>query len=257
MMHSTHDQHGSASPQPGRWFESDAGRLMRLAEGDILGARLPNIFGYHALEIGCIGGGGSSLDASRIRNRVRLCVSMDGPVDDYATVCGNVQSLPIASDSVDVVVLPHLLEYEREPHAVLREAGRVLRPEGHLLVSAFNPWSLVGIRRLVSACGPARRWQGHFFSETRIRDWLALLGFEILSVDRFFYRPPFGNERMLEKLKFLERLGPRFWPIFGGCYLLQAKKRVTTLTPLPNRWRPRRQLSGAGIMEPSTRVVKQ
>ncbi len=257
MTRHAHNQYEIAPHPLRRWFEGDAGRLMRSAERDVLRARLPNIFGYHALEIGCEGGGGCSLEASRIRNRVRLCTSADGRRDEYASVCGSMQSLPIASDSVDVVVLPHLLEYEREPHAVLREAERVLMPEGHLLVSAFNPWSLLGVRRLFSACRPARHWQGHFFSETRIRDWLALLGFEILSVDRFFYRPPFGHEHMLGKLEFLERSGARFWPIFSGCYLLLAKKRVATLTPLPNRWRPRRQLSGAGIMEPSTRIAKQ
>ncbi len=257
MTHHLHGQHGPASQQLEHWFKGDAGRLIRAAERGILGAHLPNLFGYHALEIGCVGGGGSSLDASRIRNRVRLCTTVKGSVDEYSSVCTRAQSLPIASDSVDVVVLPHLLEYEHEPHAVLREAGRVLMPEGYLLVSAFNPWSLMGLRRFISGFLRPRCPQGYFFSETRIRDWLALLGFEILGVDRFFYRPPFGSERMLGKLEFLERIGPRCWPIFSGCYLLLAKKRVTTLTPLPNPWRPRRRLANAGIMEPSTRIAKQ
>jgi ubiquinone/menaquinone biosynthesis C-methylase UbiE len=85
-------------------------------------------------------------------------------------------NLPVASESIDVLILPHVLEFESNPHQVLREVERVLRPEGQLIVLTFNPFSLHGIVRRVSRGGSF--WRQGFIPPTRLLDWLRLLKFE-------------------------------------------------------------------------------
>ena len=46
----------------------------------------------------------------------------------YPVVQGSAIALPVESDSVDVVVLPHILEFEAQPHEALRESARVIVP---------------------------------------------------------------------------------------------------------------------------------
>jgi hypothetical protein len=97
-------------------------------------------------------------------------------------------------------------------------------------------------------------WRGQFLALTRLRDWLALLGFDVLSQDACFFKPPFSNENLLKRLDFLDKVGSRMPVYFSGAYLLVARKRVTTLTPVRPRWRPRRRLVAVGLVGPSARI---
>ncbi len=186
------------------------------------------------------------LTASRISHRM----VMEESGQPEASFRGQSDQWPIASGSLDVVLLPHTLEYVARPHEVLREAERTLIPEGHLLILGFNPWSQYGLRRLFSGWRNVSPWCGHFYSTLRLRDWLALLGFDTALVRPYFFRPPLQNERIMRRLNALERAGERF-PLPGGGYLLVAKKRVTTLTPIKPRWR--RSLVSVGRTEPTAR----
>ena len=159
------------------------------------------------------------------------------------------------SESVDVVVLPHLLEFEPDPHQVLRETERILIGEGHLVILGFNPWSLWGLWRTVLAWRGEPPWCGRFFGIARIKDWLALLGFDIIKARRFYFRPPLPSEGVMSKLELLERIGRTCWPYLGGAYIVVAKKRVATVTPVKTSWRAHRQIISSGIAEPSTRRI--
>jgi SAM-dependent methyltransferase len=161
-------------------------------------------------------------------------------------VCCGAERLAVATDSLDVVLLSHVLEFSEQPHEVLREVDRILIPEGHVIVVGFNPWSLWGLWRLVLGWRKKAPWCGKFINAVRLRDWLQLLGFDVVQTKGYFYRPPIGRRRVLDKLTFLERLGTRCWPFFSGGYYILAKKRVSTLTPIRPRWRPRR----SGLVTP-------
>lgn len=215
---------------------------------------LPNLFGYHLLQVGRLADR-DLLSKSRILNR--NIVELDGEAHGhhYPVVCGRATALPVESDSVDVVVLPHILEFEAQPHEALRESARVIVPEGHLLICGFNPWSLLGCWRYLKRRNQAVPWRGRFLALTRLRDWLALLGFDVLSQDACFFKPPFSNERLLRRLDFLDRVGSRMPAYFSGAYMLVARKRVTTMTPIRTRWRPRRRLVPVGLVGPSARVA--
>ncbi len=237
------------------WFAAPLGRSVATCEQRLLDELLPNLFGYHLLQVGAPQGRDMAA-ASRITHRMLL---VDSPaalpkMPDGAESCvGLPEFLPLAGDSIDVLVLPHTLEFADHPHQVLREAERVLIPEGHVLVLGFNPWSAWGIVRLVLGWRHKAPWCGRFLGAWRVKDWLELLGFDTVLVRYYHYRGPLRHPALLARLRFLERWGARLWPILGGGYLLIARKRVATLTPIRPRWRPRRALVAAGLAEPTVR----
>src|SRR5208283_1731784 len=97
------------------------------------------------------------------------------------TLQSQLESLPFASDSIDAILLPHTLELVEDPYAVLREAERVLCAEGCLMICGFNPWSGWGARRLFARLlrrPPFPPGTRRVLSELRLRDWVALLGFD-------------------------------------------------------------------------------
>jgi SAM-dependent methyltransferase len=227
-------------------------------ELELMGQLLPGLFGYHLLQLGDVLGEGL-LAGSRISHRIVMGdeLPVNGarpPQLEYLR--GKPAQLPLASDSIDLVLLPHLLEFERSPHQVLREVERVLIPEGHLVFLCFNPLSLFGLRRLLQGWRNEAPWSGHFYTPMRLKDWLSLLGFETVLLRHYFYRPPLQHEVTLARLTRMEDLGQRSWPLLGGAYMLVAKKRVATLTPIKPRWRSTRSLINIGLTEPTARRDK-
>jgi SAM-dependent methyltransferase len=236
------------------WLDSAAGSLMRRQGAARVRAVLPNLFGYHAIQLGSYGDE-DLLAASRISHRCRVLWT---PLPTASAGCGLIgdpAALPFAADSVDVIMLPHVLEFCADPHQVLREAERVLIGEGYLLIIGFNPWSWCGLWQLLFGWRGATPWAGRFYSLTRLKDWLQLLGFEVIGREYFFHRPPVRSPALLRRLSFLERLGAVLWQRAGGAYFLVAKKRVECLIPLRTQWRLRRRVIAAGVVEPSLRRV--
>ncbi len=234
------------------WFSTAPGSCFLSHELEQMARVLPNLFGFYLLQVGLLGDS-DLVAASRVLNRQVLDVDGQAGADGGVSVRGSAGALPVASDSVDVVVLPHLLEFAANPHEALREVERVLVPEGHVVVSGFNPWSLMGLWRMAGRRRRGAPWNGHFLSLTRIKDWLALLGFDIVDSETFFFRVPFRNERIIDRSRFMDSLGKRFWPYLGGGYVIVARKRVVTLTPIKSPWRPERKLVTARWVEPTTR----
>ncbi|MCC6206888.1 MAG: methyltransferase domain-containing protein [Gammaproteobacteria bacterium] len=238
------------------WYEGRLGQLLLECERRELDEVLANLFGYYLLQVGAMMDA-YLLESSRIRHQFVMdnawpmepCQALP---EQVICLCGQPQRLPVLSDSVDVVLLPHTLEFAPSAHEVLREAERVLVAEGHVVILGFNPWSVWGIWRLLRW---RRRqhapWHGTFRGVYRIKDWLSLLGFDIVQVRPYFFRPPLQHETSMRRLEWIERLGRRWWPVLGGAYLMVAKKRVTRLTPIKPRWRPRRSLLQPDVPKPT------
>lgn len=235
------------------WYRLRLGRLLLEDERARLADILPDLFGYHLLQVSHPADA-DLLAASRIPHRVVLDADTAGMLTVTPGVYARPDSLPIASDSIDVLVLPHTLEFEPDPHQVLREAERVVIAEGAIVIIGFNPWSLWGLWRLFLWRSSDPPWRGRFLGLTRVRDWLALLGFDEVRTQPYFFRPPLHHAGIMHRLSFLERLGARWWPRCAGAYILVARKRVSTLTPIRPRWStpPRRM---AGLVEPSARSM--
>ena len=126
----------------------------------------------------------------------------------------------------------------------------MLKPDGQIVISGFNPLSLWGLRR---ALGPGRNefpWRGRFIGLLRLKDWLQLLSFE-LNGGRFgCYVPPFAQARWLERSAFMEKAGDRWWPIAGGVYVVRAVKRTIGMRLVMPNWRT--QPASAKAMAPVT-----
>jgi len=236
-----------------RWYRTPLGTSVAEMEQEILDRILPDMFGYHLLQIGV--GDHSLFSASRILHKVVMAV---GHNDREAQVelKGDPVALPLLSDSIDALVLHHTLEFARDPRQVLREVERVLVPEGHLLILGFNPTSFWGIRSFLGFRSHAVPWCGRFITTLRIKDWLALLGFEIQSMDYLYFRPPIQRAGISHQLRFLESWGKHFWPILGGVYVIAARKKVSTVTPIKPRWRPRRSLV-SGLRDAASRSYER
>lgn len=229
-----------------QWQSSALGRAAVLAERKLLAAAFDDVFGLELLQIGSWGEGRELLAGSRTRRQSVVSETLCTATDLQARLA----QLPVVSGSVDAVLLPHSLEFEADPYALLREADRVLGAEGQLLVLGFStrgPW---GWRSAASRSGfpPGLR---RLLSESRLRDWLVLLGYEIASVQRYLYMLPFEPRTMpVEALPGALHRG-WFYPLPAGAYLLKARKRLLGLTPVRPRRRERRKLL-EGMMEPTT-----
>ena len=214
------------------WLETPKGAYALGWERKQFDAAVEDVFGYNAVQVGLPGL--DFLRESRIPLKVRVgleqgCGLRSDPVQ-----------LPLAPQSIDLIALPHVLEFCPRPHAILREAERVLMPEGSVVISGFNPLSLWGAAR---ALGWGRRRYpgcGRFIGLQRLKDWLALLGFE-LNGGRFgCYAPPFNQGRWLERFGFMEKAGERWWPICGSVYVVRAVKRVAGMRLVTPNWRDKR-----------------
>jgi hypothetical protein len=153
--------------------------------------------------------------------------------------------------------LLHTLEFSEDPHQVLREADRVLVPEGHIIILGFNPYSFWGLRRLLARKRAQMPWSGRFIGAGRLRDWLNLLGFEMVHQQKLFYRPPVASERISNRLAFMESGCERWCRLIGGVYMYVARKKISTLTPIKPRWRPKRSVVTAGLADGSTRNLHE
>jgi len=189
-----------------------------------------DIFGYNALQIGL-----PAFDLLRA-NRMPLRARVD-PIG-AASLRADGAELPVTSASIDLVLLPHVLEFSDNPHQILREVERVLVPDGHLVVSCFNPVSLWGMCRTFSK-RDGYPWRGRFIHLMRLKDWLALLGFEVAGGAMGCYVPPCTSQKWIDRFKFMESAGDRWWPFSGAVTFLHAIKRVRGMRVITPRWAQR------------------
>lgn len=209
------------------WFDSELGQYVLAREQAWFDAVSVDLFGFNAMQVGHCGV--HCLRANRMPHR--FCAGLE-----QGTLRCLPEHLPIASQSLDLLVLPHQLEFSTHPHQVLREAERVLRAEGRLLIAGFNPLSLWGARRALNRHSLEWPWCGRFIHLTRMKDWLALLGFELLGGRMACYAPPLESASWIRRFAFLEAAGDRWWALGGGVYLIHAVKRVHGMRLIAPRW---------------------
>lgn len=239
------------------WRNQPLGAAVAAKEEAVLAEFCADLFGYHLVQVGEFASADSYLRDCPIRTKSVLGVApQDVPgVDPGVSAVIENFRLPLADDTLDVVILPHTLEFSSDPLQLLREVDRVLIPEGRLLLCSFNPWSLWGLWKLWPGQRRQVPWNGQFFSYPRVQDWLSLLGFDIERTQVGMFQPPVANEALLRRCACMDRYGERFWPMLAGLYVVRAVKRVSTLMPVGPRWRRLRPV-GRGAIEPTTRSVQ-
>lgn len=254
------------------WLNTLTGRNLLREEVRQSRRALDSIFGDQLVQVGSWGEAGLFRRLARTR---RAAVFGEAPAPGVDAVCA-ADALAISSDSIDAVLLPHTLELAADPHAVLREVDRVLRPDGQLVVLGFNPWGWWGLRHAVTRAGFPPGTE-RMITDGRLCDWLRLLEFRVNHCTFYYFVPPLlrgaaprhGRQarpeegahgtgpsalervsgRMTPALKVLRRV-----PVFAACYILVARKQVMAATPIRLEWRRRTALVGT-LVNPTTRNV--
>ncbi|MDA8110506.1 MAG: methyltransferase domain-containing protein [Betaproteobacteria bacterium] len=214
------------------WLATPQGRYVLDWELAQFGLATEDCFGFRAAQVGL-----PEIDFLR-QNRIPFRFTLG--LEPGAALTADPLQLPLASQSVDLLALPHLLESCADPHQVLREAERVLLPEGQLVMSGFNTLSLWRLRQSFAPRDAGAPWDARFIGLVRLKDWLKLLGFELNGGKFGRYAPPFASERWLERFAFMENAGARWWPIAGGVYVVRAVKRVPGMRIVTPAWRKER-----------------
>jgi SAM-dependent methyltransferase len=225
------------------WLLTPPGQYVLRWEQAQFDAVVANVFGYNALQVGL-----AELDLLRAnRMPFKAYVGTVVPEPDVAArwqacVVAHPQALPFASHSVDLLLLPHAFECTDEPHEVLREVERVLMPEGRVVISGFNPWSLWGVRNHMPGMEPwLPQAPSAQVSLVRAKDWLKLLSFEVDRGRFGCYAPACQTNIWLQRWRFMEKAGDRWWAVCGAVYMVSAVKRVASMRLIGPAWKQKRK----------------
>lgn len=237
--------------QINEWYQTPLGEELASAIADRLEPTLTRLFGYHLLQLG-IPDRPEWVSKSPIPHKI--CVLPDiniMPALGADNLFAEFSKLPFANGSIDVVLMPHILSYVRDPQEVISEVERILVPEGHLIIIGFNPFSLWGFGRLFMQMKKQAPWCNPYISTFRLRKYLSDFGFELIHLHSFFFRPPVNNDKALKKLLFLETIGRLCWPYPGGAYIFVAKKQLTIVTKIRPIWQFKHIIVGKNVAQPS------
>lgn len=208
----------------------------QFAQGAELAARIEHllepwwqqIFGYYLLKVGDLS---CQVDTKACKIRRQICLGLQ---TKQADLLAEPDALPVQEHCIDAVLLTHCLEFQPDPHHIVREAHRVLVSDGYLILTGFNPYSVAGALRYLPWLKNRYPWCGRFFSASRVRDWLNLVGFEVLSEQHFFCSSMLTKDFRASPV---QRWVERYLHFFGASYLLIARKRELPLTPIRPTWR--------------------
>jgi SAM-dependent methyltransferase len=289
-----------------RWFASPYGQYLFAWEAAQVNKVVSHFFGYHAVQLGLpqlhglahsrmrmaayIVANPALLDdvkqsttlaqdgihwnrANRTQSTAPVPPTMQ-PSSPRTYLLSDYDTLPFADESIDLVILPHAFEFAEDPHALLREVNRVLIPEGRMVVTGFNPLSLLGMRQQLSHLtqglvlpnalhiSPILPRQGQFITLNRVKDWLKVLGMDINQGAIGCYAMPSQHQAIQRQAiqrdikhttSWLEKAGNRWWPMAGAVWLLAATKHRPELRMIKPRWRKKSPVSrGLAVVRHST-----
>ena len=257
----------SLAAELAQWLTTPVGQYVQSWEQKKIDDMVANVFGYHALQIGQPQW--NLLRANRMPNRGRTQsywenahseaagLAKSSPARAMGTGLGEgyawnltsgialyaePENLPLDRQSVDLLILPHVLECSNNPHQVLREAERVLVPEGRLVITGFNPWSLWGAHERIPGLDPMVPVPAHMqLSLGRLKDWFKLLSLELDRGHFGCYVPPCLTEKWLDRWSFMEAAGDRWWPVCGAVYVVSAVKRVVGVRAIGPAWKKKKR----------------
>ncbi|MBC6413891.1 MAG: methyltransferase domain-containing protein [Chromatiales bacterium] len=214
------------------WYQSDVNRKLWAETEPALHPWLEKAVGYYAAHIAAFEVDTGLLAASRVRSQ-NIVNATRYPTSDLVA---DFSALPLATESIDLLVAHHIFEFISQPHEFLREIDRVLIAEGTLVVIAFNPISYQGLFKLFQFHGRANPpWCGHFYSPFRVKDWLSVLGFKVKEM-RYFAPPLIRYKNHHGYLGKISRFCGRSLKWGSSFYAILATKQVSRIIPVGPIW---------------------
>lgn len=212
----------SCKTKPDTWDDIPNGEVLARSVDAYMSTWFPRLFGYHFLKLGPLAAQMDSMKCS-ISHHFSM---VDSP---SATLCGDYTHLPLQNASIDAIAMQLLLEFEDDPYRILRETDRVLISGGYLFIVGINPLSTAFIGKLLPRYQNSLPWNGRFFTPSRVRDWLGLLGYQIVCDERSVYHSMIGT--MAQQSIWQESLAA-WLPSAGSLYIIGARKLESPLTPI-------------------------
>lgn len=227
------------------WYDTPLGQQTLQLERSMIERALADLQGNRLLQVSLDGRRWFCAHA-RAKHGVLLAPQVELGMESN-TLIATPEELPVQSAVIDILVLHHALEFSEDPHQVLREAARVLRPGGTLIMLSFNPHSLIGLHSLI------RRKESAPFSSQglavgRLHDWFRLLQLSALKTRSQGYEYPIESERWRRRLRWLGPLVRLLPGHSGNLLLMTARKDVAGMTSLRPEWN-RRLLGGLQVIE--------
>lgn len=229
-----------ASERMAEWYDSPLGQQIAPELLAALTELSRDAFGYHALQLGAASGHLAVAESLRIRHCIRAHSGREA-VDCRVEY----DMLPFDTESVDLVVAWHVLEDRRQPHELLREMDRVLRPEGRLVIVGINPVSLIHLSRYLPFTRRCLQpiHAGIHHAPWRVVDWLRVLGYEINAVERLGGLLPLCSRGATRRRS---RLNDDLTWFLHGFYMVSATRRIMNPIQMKQPFRLR-ELIGTGV----------
>ena len=230
------------------FFETPQGKLLQILEKNYLRKAITVSCKQTIVQIGSLGWESDFIDCTLYQKYYVLDARGEGSAE-AVKICARSFQLPIQSETVDLVLLPHLLEFDANRFQTMREIGRVLKPEGEVVILNFNLLNVWVRMQFLWDIRMSDSWLGYFISRSRITDWLKLLNFEIKSTSEFTLD---SIHTTAECFTFGKRT------FFAMAYAVRAVKRQYTLIPLaPVKNKPSRLLTAPSGLNSSTQGIKK
>jgi SAM-dependent methyltransferase len=220
------------------YYQTPRGKLLKGLEADYLQNAIVVSCKQTILQIGGLGWENEFIDCSLYTNYTILDAKNLG-YEEARKIRAKSFHLPLQCDSVDMIILPHLLEFDAYRFQTMREVERVLKPEGTVVILNFNPWSIWVRYQYLWDKRLADSWRGHFIRRARVIDWLKLLNFEVTLVSQF----------NLDSIKTAHFKMTNAFSISATAYGVKAIKRRYNLIPLTpvKDLNPRLVLAGSAM----------
>ena len=222
---------------PSNWQQLPHGLWLKQHLSEALAPHTAKMFGYYSARLGHLA---AQLELPELRLQHDFSVAADAE----PKIRAELEHLPFAESTLDAVFLVGQLEFERDPHQVLREVSRSLIADGYVVIAGFNPLSPALLAGLWPTNLQQLPWCGRYFTKARVYDWLSLLNFEVIASGyagatlmwSATKSPDFGLARLSQML-----------PPVRSMYYLVARKREFPLTVVRVRQRAKPRMSSMPV----------
>lgn len=150
-----------------------------------------------------------------------------------STLICHPEALPLADESLELVLVHHLLEVAPQPTHALREAARVTSDSGRLILIGWHPLGIAGPARL-KRCDERFYQRSRWLTPGRLRDWLRFIDFNIERIDYCGFVPFENTPDWL----LMEHWGRRHNLPLGRAWIISAKRQMCRMIPLKKRFDP-------------------
>ena len=197
-------------------------------------------FGYHLVRLGYLSSQ-VELAACPIKHKINITSNSQ----TYTSLVATPDKLPLSENSVDAFLLAHELDFAKDPHQILREVDRAIIANGYVVITGFNPLSLCGLFKYLPVNQSNMLHDARFFSCARVKDWLQLLGFEIVDVKHLLFNELFLQRKLLGSSKWTSWCH-QYLSMLTSMYVIVARKREIPLSMIKPKWKVNTKFSTVG-----------